>query len=134
MIETYSRVDPERLLHVTYDIKDVVIDREDISIETDSLQCAAMSAEAGKKYTPHRHLVKLRGLVKIQEAFICISGKLRVHIYDIDNQLIESVPLRDGQIAILFDGGHSLEAVEGSTFYEIKTGPYQGQGKDKVFI
>ena len=64
-----------------------------------------------------------------------MSGSVSVSFYDIDGKYIESHILNPGDVSMTFEGGHSYEILEDNTFvYEYKTGPYQGQALDKVFI
>ena len=56
-------------------------------------------------------------------------------IYDIDDTLLCEHIVKAGDITITLEGGHGYEIMEDNTMvYEFKTGPYEGQSLDKVFI
>lgn len=59
------------------------------------------------------------------------KGVLRVDFYDDAKQYIESIVLREGDIILLASGGHGFEVLENVEMYEIKQGPYIGEG-DKI--
>ena len=48
--------------------------------------------------------------------------------------LLETHILNAGDSSFTLEGGHTYEILEDDTLvYEYKTGPYEGQEKDKVF-
>ena len=55
--------------------------------------------------------------------------------YDIDGTLLTTSDLLPGDASMTFQGGHNYLILEDDTVvYEYKTGPYQGQELDKVFL
>ena len=43
--------------------------------------------------------------------------------------------IRQGDCSMTFEGGHTYTILEDDTVvYEYKTGPYEGQANDKVFL
>ena len=61
--------------------------------------------------------------------------KVRCKFYDIDDKLIAEPILEPGDASFTLHGGHTYEILEEDTIvYEYKTGPYEGQTLDKVFI
>jgi cupin fold WbuC family metalloprotein len=136
MISIYSNVKPELLLHVIIRQEDFKEGRTDISGPYEFLQCALLNMSKGKTFKPHRHVWK-EGPRQIiaQESWIVLSGKVKCLLYDIDNSLLAQPVLSAGEASFTFEAGHTYEIMEdGTMVLEYKTGPYQGQHKDKVFI
>jgi hypothetical protein len=132
MINVYSkRGDLLNIIYSPNDFKDG--SRFDITDQYQSLQCAIMKAESGKVFKAHRHLHKDCS-VHIQEVFIILKGKASIEIFDFDDSSLGEYPINEGDISILLNGGHSLKIDQDCVLYEIKTGPYEGQTKDKIFL
>ena len=69
-----------------------------------------------------------------QESWVVIKGSGKVFFYDTDMALLETHTLSAGDSSFTLEGGHTYEILEEDTLvYEYKTGPYEGQAKDKVF-
>jgi mannose-6-phosphate isomerase-like protein (cupin superfamily) len=132
MIKVYSK--SGLLLNVIYSLDDFNEgNRIDITDPSQALQCAIMKAEKGKVFKPHKHLNR-KCDIHIQEAFIILKGKGKLRIYDFDDSPIGNYPLKEGDLTVLLQGGHSLEIEEDCMLYELKNGPYEGQSKDKWFL
>jgi hypothetical protein len=97
-----------------------------------SQQLACMSYETGHVVPPHRHLLKKRTTIRTQELILVREGKIRVDVYNSDDELMGMRILEDGDAILLLDGGHALTALEPSQVMELKTGPYPGRELDKV--
>ena len=70
-----------------------------------------------------------------QESWVIIKGSVEASFFDTDGTLLEKQVLRQGDCSMTFEGGHTYLILEDDTVvYEYKTGPYQGQEKDKVFL
>lgn len=135
MKKIYSKIQPDLLLHMVYDYFDLQGDREDISPNEEYLQVAALSLEYGKTFKPHKHIEQIRTTDIAQESWIIISGMIEATYYDIDDTILDKHKLGGGDITITFRGGHNYKSLsENTRVYEYKTGPYQGQEKDKIFI
>jgi len=138
----YSKVNPEELLHMIFspelphlkDEPDVV--RTNISPEKEYLQSAHIYIpQHGHKFRPHIHLPQTRETHITQEAWIVITGLIKVYFYDTDGKLLNDSLLYPGWTSITFRGGHTYECLLNDTnVLEFKTGPYNGQEKDKEFI
>lgn len=124
------------LLNIIYSVNDFKsFGREDITDKDQYLQCAIMNGERGKTFKAHKHITKSgTNKIHVQEAFILISGKAKLRIFDLDDSINGDYQLTTGDLTVLLNGGHYLELEENCIFYEIKTGPYEGQEKDKIFI
>ena len=136
MKKIYSRVEPEKLLHII-NRYDEIEKRTDIAPASEFLQLATLRMEKDKTFRPHKHIWKSASgpSVIAQESWVIIKGSVRIFMYDIDDSLIGEEIIKKGDCSMTFEGGHTYEILEDDTVvYEYKTGPYTGQANDKVFI
>ena len=74
-------------------------------------------------------------LLIAQESWVVIKGSVKCHLYDVNDELLREEVLRQGDCSMTFAGGHTYTILEDDTVvYEYKTGPYEGQKMDKVFL
>ena len=135
MEKIYSKIDG-RLLHVINRLEDIT-GRNDIIPENNFIQCATLKMEKGKTFDPHKHIVKNRHYTEqiAQESWVIIRGSVKCTLYDIDDKIIAEPILKVGDASFTLYGGHTYTILEDNTIvYEYKTGPYEGQELDKVFI
>jgi hypothetical protein len=150
MIKLYSNVEQHagELLHICYSTykdafngvtqlsKNVI--RQDLIPEDEFLQLAHITIKnAGHKFRPHKHLYKpaLVQNVIAQESWVILSGKIKAIFYDLDDTIIHTEILKEGDVSITLRGGHTYEVLDNNTqVLEFKTGPYEGQLLDKQFI
>jgi len=136
MEKIYSKVDPSKLLHIVNRL-DEIEGRTEVVPEDNFIQCATLKMPNGKTFNPHKHITKDRHYTEqiAQESWIVIKGSVRCIFYDIDDQIIATPILYSGDASFTLYGGHTYEILEDDTIvYEYKTGPYEGQSLDKVFI
>jgi 5-methylcytosine-specific restriction endonuclease McrA len=136
MEHVYSKVDPSKLLHIIYNLNEVE-DRIDLIPEDNFLQCSVVRKNAGKKFQTHKHIYKPIEFTEqiAQESWLVFKGKIKVWHYDIDDTLIHTKILSQGDMNITLFGGHTFEILEDDTIIcEQKNGPYFGQALDKKFI
>jgi hypothetical protein len=70
-----------------------------------------------------------------RESWIVIRGKVKCFFYDLDDEILATVILEEGDASFTLAGGHNYEIMEENTIvYEYKTGPYEGQSLDKEFL
>lgn len=136
MEKIYSKVDPEKLLHMIVRKDDFKPGRKDVVEENQFIQCSILQMENGKTFKPHKHIWKERTRnVIAQESWIVVQGSVKCIFYDIDDTLIAEPILYPGDASFTLEGGHNYEILEDDTLvYEYKTGPYEGQLMDKVFL
>jgi len=140
MIEIYSKVNPEKLLHIIYKAEDFYSktgDRQRTDIVSDDafLQVAAIRMKEDQTFVPHKHIEFKKETNITQESWVVIEGKVLAILYDIDDSIIHEEVLYPGDCSITLLGGHNYKSlVEDTCVLEYKTGPYFGQEKDKVFI
>lgn len=136
MEKIYSKYDSEKLLHIIVRKDDLVFGRTEVVPENNFIQCALLNMNEGKTFKPHRHIFKERTQnVIAQESWIVVQGSVRCIFYDVDDQIIAEPILYPGDASFTLEGGHTYTILEDNTLvYEYKTGPYEGQELDKVFI
>ena len=137
MIEKiYSKVTPERVLHIVCQTKYLNAPRHDLVDDEQFLQLAVLKQEKGKTFKPHKHVYKTVPSQSIaQESWAVLKGKVKAIFYDEDDTIIAERILNEGDLSITLFGGHNYEILEEDTLVlEYKTGPYYGQALDKVFV
>ena len=86
MENIYSKVDPNKLLHVIVRKEDLTKGRIEVVPENNFIQCALLNMDEGKTFKPHKHIWKERTRnVIAQESWIVIQGSVRCTFYDIDD-------------------------------------------------
>jgi cupin fold WbuC family metalloprotein len=135
MLEFQSRLDNSVRLHRLVRREDICGARKDVCPPEEPLQMACLALGEGTAFRAHKHILQRRTTDIAQEAWIVIAGSVQVTYYDLDDSVLAVETLAPGDCSITFRGGHAYTALsEGTLVYECKTGPYQGQAKDKVFI
>ncbi len=131
----YSKIQPGKLLHMIIRRGDIPEGRVDHCPTDQFLQVATLRFPQYKTFQPHRHLWR-NGVENLaQESWICVRGSVKVILYDLDNTILHEDIIQAGELSITFEAGHNYEIMsDGSLVIEYKTGPYEGQEKDKVFI
>ena len=136
MEKIYSKIDPNKLLHIVVRKEEITPGRQDIVPEENFIQCSILNMEKGKTFRPHKHIWKERTRnVIAQESWVVIQGSVKCIFYDIDNTIIAEPILYPGDASFTLEGGHNYFILEDNTLvYEYKTGPYEGQALDKTFL
>ncbi len=98
-----------------------------------SQQVAYMQHPEGHLIEPHVHNKVPREVHYTQEVLILRKGKLRVDFYDKDREYLESRVLEAGDLILLATGGHGFKVLEEVEMFEIKQGPYAGDGDKTRF-
>lgn len=99
-----------------------------------SQQLAFMRHPAGKIIEPHIHNEVHRDIIYTQEVLFIKSGKLRVDFYSEQKDYLESRTLEAGDVILLITGGHGFEVIEEVEMFEVKQGPYLGDGDKTKFV
>ena len=130
-----SKVEPGKLLHIINRF-DEIEGRTDVAPADQFIQLATLRMEKGKTFRPHKHIWKPgQPEVIAQESWVVIKGSVKCHLYDVNDELLREEVLRQGDCSMTFEGGHTYTILEDDTVvYEYKTGPYEGQANDKVFL
>jgi len=136
MQKIYSKIDPNKLLHIIIRKEDMINTREDIVSEENFIQCSMLNLNKGKTFRPHKHIWKQRTRdIIAQESWIVIQGSVKCIFYDLDDTIIAEPILNVGDCSFTLEGGHNYLILEDNTLvYEYKTGPYEGVELDKTFL
>lgn len=127
----------DKVLHLVYRLEEFTEERTELVAPNHFIQCAFLKLEEGKTFRPHKHIWKAPYYKEViaQESWVVIRGKVKVFFYDTDGVLLQTEVLNAGDASFTLEGGHTYEILEDSTLvYEYKTGPYEGQEKDKVLL
>lgn len=92
-----------------------------------SQQLGYMKRASGYAIPPHDHNPVPRTIEWTQEVLFIKSGKVRLDIYSLERQYLESRILEAGDVVLLAHGGHGLVILEESEIIEVKQGPYAGE-------
>lgn len=132
----YSRLDETKLLHKVVRLNDVQDGRIDLIEPDNFIQCSLLKMQNGKTFRPHQHIWKERNQKVIaQESWVVIRGRVKCLFYDTDGKFLHSEILEPGDASFTLEGGHNYVSLQDDTIvYEYKTGPYEGQELDKVFL
>ena len=135
----YSKLKPQKLLHIIYKTEDfykLENNRLNIVEDKEFLQVSAMIYQQGDTFRPHQHIWKDGEEKAIaQESWVVIRGSVKCSFYDIDDTILKEPILNVGDCSITLAGGHTYSILEDDTLvYEYKTGPYKGSENDKIFI
>lgn len=132
----YSKVDEKKLLHIINRLYEIE-NRTEVVPENNFIQCATLKMKKGTTFRPHKHIKKERHYPEqiAQESWVIIKGSVKCIFYDLDDTIIATPILREGDASFTLYGGHTYEILEEDTVvYEYKTGPYEGQKLDKTFL
>lgn len=134
MEKIYSKIEPDKLLHLVYRL-DEVNGRTNIAPEEEFLQLASIQMHKGQTFKAHKHIILEKTTNIAQESWLVIKGSVKCLFYDLDDTIIAEPVLYPGDCSMTFRGGHNYLILEDDTIvYEYKTGPYMGQELDKVFL
>jgi len=136
MKQVFSQVEPGKLLHIINRF-DEIEGRTDVAPADQFIQLATLRMEKGKTFRPHKHIWKPTAKLEViaQESWVVIQGSVKIFMYDLNDKLIGTEIISQGDCSMTFEGGHTYEILESNTVvYEYKTGPYTGVENDKVFL
>ena len=136
MEKIYSKVNPNVLCHVVNRLSEID-GRTDVAPSTEFLQLATLRLDQGVTFRPHQHIWKTHTTERTiaQESWVVIKGRVRCHFFDTDGKPLGEYEIGPGDGSMTFQGGHTYTILENDTVvYEYKTGPYNGQTNDKVFL
>lgn len=105
------------------------------SSDEEFIQVGAWEYEAGKELAAHIHNKVDRTISRTCEVLYTIKGSLKADIYDLHEELVDSLIVLQGDILILLECGHGYEILEqGTKVLEVKNGPYLGAETDRYRI
>ena len=105
-----------------------------VTSEKDLLQLGFLNHKKNHIIKPHIHIKKRRIINYCTEVLLIEEGKVKIKFFDNKNSNIKKDKiLNNGDIVILFEGGHGFKVLEKTKIVEVKQGPYV-DGKDKKII
>jgi len=122
-------------LHLIFGIEEMS-GRKNLVDEAEFLQVSALKIVSGEFFNAHMHIfkdVKFQETIA-QESWVVMLGLIEVTYYDLDGAILAVRELKAGDCSITLQGGHRYEAKLDSLVYEFKSGPYEGQSRDKIMI
>ena len=97
MEKIYSKIQPNKLLHVVHRLTDVInrkSQRADLINEDEFIQCSSLKMPIGTTFKAHKHIWKNgEDNVIAQESWVVIIGSVKCYFYDLDDTLLETVTL-----------------------------------------
>ena len=119
-------------IHVTSD--DIKNGSQWFGDKHESLQGQRFKQPKGYEFKSHYHLLNPRTIKRTQEAFIVISGMIRVSIYRTDHVFLFSIDASPGDAVFVYRGGHGIKVLKDCVVYEVKAGQYTYVSEDKEYI
>lgn len=98
-----------------------------------ALQVGAFNLPSGHEIQPHIHLPFERRLDSTSEVLVMQGGRLQVDFYDDQRAFLCSRVLGQGDVIVLFRGGHGFRVLDPVRMLEIKQGPYAHEGDKTRF-
>ena len=92
-----------------------------------SQQLGYMNHPKDFSITPHLHNIVSRSVQFTQEVLFIKSGCVKMDIFDLEQNFVNSYILAKGDVVLLAKGGHGFTMLEQSEIIEVKTGPYIGE-------
>ena len=102
------------------------------SNDEDFIQVGTWNYEKGRYLAAHNHNIVERKINRTNEVIIILDGKLKIDIYDENDEKITELEAKKNDLLIMMNGGHGYHILEDNTkIIEIKNGPYLGAEKDR---
>lgn len=102
------------------------------SNDEDFIQVGTWNYEKGRYLVAHNHNIVERKINRTNEVIIILDGKLKIDIYDENDEKITELKAKKNDLVIMMNGGHGYHILKDNTkVVEIKNGPYLGAEKDR---
>lgn len=102
------------------------------SNDEDFIQVGTWNYEKGRYLAAHNHNIVGRKINRTNEVIIVLDGKLKIDIYNENDEKIAELEAKKNDLLIMMNGGHGYHILEDNTkVIEIKNGPYLGAEKDR---
>lgn len=95
------------------------------------LQVGTMKRKAGHVIQTHSHKQAHITVPTTTECLLIQKGELVVSIYTSRKVLVERFRLMEGDIILLFSGGHGFEVTKDCEIVEVRQGPYPVDDKER---
>ena len=102
------------------------------SNDEDFIQVGTWNYKKGRYLVAHNHNIMERKINRTNEIIIILEGKLKIDIYNENDEKIAELEAKKNDLLIMMNGGHGYHILEDNTkVIEIKNGPYLGAEKDR---
>lgn len=102
------------------------------SNDSEFIQVGTWFYNKGQQLQNHVHNKFERTALRTCEAVYMVSGSMRVNLYTLGKDYVQSFVIHQGDALILLESGHGYEILEDDTkVLEIKNGPFLGVDIDK---
>ena len=102
------------------------------SNDEDFIQVGTWNYEKGQYLAAHNHNIMERKINRTNEIIIILEGKLKIDVYNENDEKIAELEAKKNDLLIMINGGHGYHILEDNTkVIEIKNGPYLGAEKDR---
>ena len=102
------------------------------SNDEDFIQVGTWNYEKGRYLAAHNHNIMERKINRTNEIIIILEGKLKIDVYNENDEKIAELEAKKNDLLIMINGGHGYHILEDNTkVIEIKNGPYLGAEKDR---
>lgn len=98
------------------------------------LQVGQIVKRAGDRIPPHLHTPPPVPITSTQEFLYLMKGRVEVDLYSNDREPFATRMLNAGDATLIACGGHGFTIHEDSIFFEVKQGPYPGDGQGKILV
>jgi len=88
---------------------------------------------AGSSIQRHLHRSLKRNIEGTSEVLVVKQGRCEIDIFNMDQELVATRELYEGDIMLLIDGGHGFRMREDTILLEVKQGPYLGLDEKERF-
>lgn len=105
-----------------------------LTTDQDVLQLGYIVYGAGQSISPHIHMLAERHILGTPEVLYVRKGRMRTIFYSNEKVRKGDVILDQGDVIVLFDGGHGFDMLEDTVLMEIKQGPYLGELDKERFV
>ena len=103
------------------------------SENTEILQVGLIVVKPDKPVLRHVHNDISRKTVGTSEVLIVIEGEALMSVYSQEEEFIESVRVRKGDVISLISGGHGFSSEGNAKFIEVKNGPFAAELDKRYF-
>lgn len=101
--------------------------------KNDNLQIGYQALNSNQIIKNHFHLNRATLIKKTTEVLYILSGKMKVYIFDKNNNKFCHKVLKGDNLIYFKNGGHGFKILDDKTkFFEIKQGPYLGLLDKKI--
>ncbi|MDD5041368.1 MAG: hypothetical protein PHX87_02160 [Candidatus Peribacteraceae bacterium] len=104
-----------------------------VTSQQDALQMGIFERPAGYQVRAHRHQ-ELPAEKRTGAEFLFIdSGEAKVTVFDDAWNVQAEETVHAGDALLFLTGGHQVEMLKPTRFFEVKQGPYPGDAQAKIF-